>query len=110
MHLPHFPFSITDFKEVEAIRHSGTQGYAIWQTINRENIRIRLVRYSPGYIADHWCEKGHIIFCLEGEMTITLAHDNSEHILKAGMVYTVGDNSSSHSSKTKDGCLLFIVD
>jgi quercetin dioxygenase-like cupin family protein len=110
MNIPSFPFSITDFNDIEAVIHPGTTGHATWQTIYRNDIRIRLVKYSPGYQADHWCSKGHIIFCVEGEMTTTLESDNSKHLLKAGMVYTVGDGSSSHSSYSGDGCTLFIVD
>ncbi len=110
MKIPSFPFSITDFNDVEAVIHSGTTGHATWQTIYRNDIRIRLVKYSPGYQADHWCGKGHIIFCVDGEMVTTLESDNNTHVLKAGMVYTVGDDSSSHRSTSVYGCTLFIVD
>jgi hypothetical protein len=35
-------------------------------------IRVRKVEYSAGYKADHWCKKGHIILCTEGEMETEL--------------------------------------
>ncbi len=73
------------------------------------DIRLRLVEYSPGYKADHWCDKGHIIFCVKGEMTTELK-DGSKHVLKEGMVNHVGDNADSHRSFTQSGVTLFIVD
>jgi len=109
MNLSPFPFSITDFSTIESITHSGITGNAIWKTLHRDNIRIRLVVYSPNYLADHWCSKGHIVFCVEGEMETELKNA-TKHLLQKGMLYTVGDNSDVHRSFSKDGCTLFIVD
>ena len=74
-----------------------------------DNIRLRMVEYSSDYMADHWCDKGHIIFCIKGEM-VTELKDGTKHFLKEGMVYFVGDNADSHRSSTEKGVTLFIVD
>ena len=72
-------------------------------------IKIRMVEYSVGYVADHWCSKGHIIFCIYGEMETELK-DGRKFIFQQGMTYQVGDNSDAHCSSSAKGCKLFIVD
>lgn len=109
MQLSPFPFSITDFSTIAPVIHNGITGYAEWKTLQRDEIRIRLVTYSPNYLADHWCRKGHIIFCVEGTMETEL-QDGSNHLLRKGMMYTVGDNSGEHRTFSRDGCVIFIVD
>lgn len=109
MQLSAFPFSITDFSQIEGEIHSGTTGFAEWRTLFRDSVRIRLVTYSPGYLADHWCSKGHIIFCVEGEMETEL-NDGSKHLLRKGLLYTVGDNAGEHRTFSKEGCVILIVD
>ncbi|MGZ3933008.1 MAG: DHCW motif cupin fold protein [Bacteroidia bacterium] len=104
------PFQITDWEQIPKTEHAGETGTAYWQTLLFDSIRIRMVEYSPGYSADHWCEKGHIIYCIEGEMTTTLK-DGSRHVLKQGMSYKTTDNPRNpHSSLSAGGCKLFIVD
>ena len=103
------PFQTTDWAKIKATVHPGEQGAANWKTLNYNGLRIRMVEYSPGYIADHWCEKGHILFCLKGELKTELA-DGSVHILKPNMSYHVSDQVSKHRSSTAEGALLFIVD
>jgi hypothetical protein len=109
MHLPHHPFQTFDWSSVEKINYTGTSGYAIWQTIMMGDIRVRMVEYSAGYVADHWCSKGHIIYCVSGEMETEL-EDGRKFILKEGMTYHVGDESDAHRSSSINGCKLFIVD
>lgn len=109
MQLSPFPFSITDFSTIDPEIHNGITGQAIWRTVMCDNIRIRQVIYSPNYLADHWCSKGHIIFCAEGSMETEL-ENGSKHILNKGMMYTVGDNSDAHRTYSAAGCTLFIVD
>jgi quercetin dioxygenase-like cupin family protein len=104
-----FPFSITDFETIEAVTHPGITGQAEWKIIYRDEVRIRMVTYSADYLADHWCSKGHIIFCVEGEMETEL-QDGRKFLLSKGLIYTVGDNSDAHRSYSKNGCTLFIVD
>ncbi|MGZ3904060.1 MAG: DHCW motif cupin fold protein [Bacteroidia bacterium] len=103
------PFQITDWKNIEAVEHKGETGVAIWKTQQFGGLRIRMVEYSANYKADHWCEKGHIIFCIEGEMDTELA-DGSIHTLKKGMTYQVSDELSSHRTTSKNGVKLFVVD
>ena len=82
---------------------------AYWQTQMLSDIRVRLVEYSPGYKADHWCKKGHVLICFEGEMETEL-EDGRIMKLTKGMCYLVGDNNEAHRSSTTMGCKLFIID
>lgn len=109
MQITGIPFSTIDWSTIEPIIHEGEVGEAFWRTTYLNNIRIRLVEYSPGYLADHWCIKGHIIYCVEGEMTTELKDGRKFNMLK-GMTYTVGDDCEPHRSSTIHGCRLFIVD
>jgi quercetin dioxygenase-like cupin family protein len=106
---PSIPFTLMDWDTVPVERHNGETGHAEWKVIHIGSIRIRRVEYSPGYRADHWCDKGHVIFCIDGEMTTELK-DGQTFILKKGMSYHVGDNADSHCSSTMTGASLFIVD
>jgi quercetin dioxygenase-like cupin family protein len=109
MYFSPFAFSTTDWTTIEPVTYKGITGIATWKTIFKDEVRIRLVEYSEGYVADHWCSKGHIIFCVDGEMETEL-EDGRKLILSKGMMYTVGDNSDAHRTSTKNGCQLFIVD
>jgi quercetin dioxygenase-like cupin family protein len=109
VNIPNIPFGITTWSQIEATRHEGTTGYALWRTQHFGNIRVRMVEYSPGYEADHWCDKGHILLCLEGEMETELK-DGRRLTLKPGMSYQVGDDVMAHRSRTQSGATLFIVD
>ena len=103
------PFQTIDWESVGKTEHKGETGTSFWRTLQYDGIRIRMVEYSPGYFADHWCKKGHIIYCIRGKMTTEL-QNGKIFKLRAGMTYHVGDGSSSHRSFTKKGCILFIVD
>lgn len=109
MEMTNIPFGTTDWSKVEPTEHKGTRGIATWRTQNFGTIRVRRVEYSPGYLADHWCSKGHILFCLEGELHTEL-EDGRKFILQPGMSYQVADNAEPHRSFTETGATLFIVD
>jgi quercetin dioxygenase-like cupin family protein len=109
MRIPAFPFAIANWTEVEATTHPGETGVAHWRTLNFGNIRVRMVEYSPGYRADHWCEKGHVLLCLEGELHTQLREGRTE-VLRPGMSYQVGDGMEPHRSYSPTGAKLFIVD
>lgn len=109
MEMSAIPFGTTDWSLVEATEHQGERGVARWRTREFGGIRVRMVEYSPGYLADHWCSKGHILFCLEGELATEL-EDGRRFLLKAGMSYQVADNAEAHRSSTATGAKLFIVD
>ena len=109
MNLKDIPFSATDWSGVEATTHAGETGSATWRTQNFGDIRVRMVEYSAGYLADHWCEKGHILLCLAGELQTEL-RDGRLVVLTAGMSYQVADNTMAHRSASARGATLFIVD
>jgi hypothetical protein len=109
MQLEQFDFQTIDWESIPIEQYAGEKGLAYWQVFMMNNIRIRKVIYSPGYQADHWCKKGHIILCTEGEMETTLENGHSVKLNK-GMTYVVGDESEAHCSSTQTGCELFIVD
>ena len=109
MKLAAFPFQTLDWSALPTEIHSGTSGLATWRIFRMNDIRIRMVEYSAGYLADHWCSKGHIIYCIEGEMKTTL-EDGRIYTLSAGMSYQVGDDCEAHQSASENGCRLFIVD
>jgi quercetin dioxygenase-like cupin family protein len=103
------PFGTTDWSAVEATTHPGEIGTATWRTRHFGQIRVRVVEYSPGYRADHWCQKGHILLCLEGELETTL-EDGRTFTLTPGTSYQVADGAEPHRSSTATGAKLFIVD
>lgn len=103
------PFQITNWEIIPKQEHKGETGVAYWQTLQFGDLRIRMVEYSKNYKADHWCKKGHIIYCIEGEMTTELS-DGTEHQMTAGMTYQVSDDLSSHRTYSTKGVKLFIVD
>ncbi|TAJ88562.1 MAG: hypothetical protein EPO10_24330 [Reyranella sp.] len=103
------PFGTTDWESVERTEHPGETGKAFWRTRTFNNIRVRIVEYTPGYLADHWCQKGHILLVLEGELSTELA-DGRTVTLKQGQSYQVADNTLGHRSRTAKGAKLFIVD
>jgi hypothetical protein len=109
MHMAGIPFGTTDWSAVEPTSHKGEVGIATWRTRQFGDIRVRMVEYSPGYLADHWCEKGHILFCIEGELDTELA-DGRRFVLRPGMSYQVADGAEPHRSRTDKGARLFIVD
>jgi len=109
MKMSSFPFQTINWEGIVKEVHNGITGKAWWQVFMMNEIRVRLVEYSAGYLADHWCNKGHVIYCLEGEMETEL-EDGRKFILSKGMTYHVGDDCEAHRSSTKSGCKLFIVD
>lgn len=109
MKIQDIPFGITDWSAIERTGHPGDTGIAYWRTQRFGEIRVRMVEYSPGYLADHWCEKGHVLLCLEGELRTELA-DGRVFTLTAGMSYQVADGAEPHRSSTGTGAVLFIVD
>jgi hypothetical protein len=109
MNTKNIPFQIIDWTKIPKTEHKGETGIAYWQTIQFEGLRIRMVEYSKGYIADHWCTKGHIVHCLEGDFVSELNNEN-KFILTKGMTYVVTDDLSSHRSITENGVKLLIID
>ncbi len=103
------PFQTIDWSAIPKIEHKGKTGSAVWQTLQHSGLRIRIVEYSSGYVADHWCSKGHVVHCLHGQLTSEL-NDGRSFELKEGMSYVVSDDMGSHRSSTRDGATLLIID
>jgi quercetin dioxygenase-like cupin family protein len=103
------PYQTIDWDSIPKTEHKGETGTAYWQTAQFQGLRIRIVEYTKGYMADHWCQKGHIVHCLEGEFVSEL-NDGSEFLMKNGSTYVVSDGLSSHRSFTKNGVKLLIID
>ncbi|MGV8832404.1 MAG: DHCW motif cupin fold protein [Devosia sp.] len=103
-------FTVTDWGQMPATEHPGETGMALWRTMTIGDVRVRQVEYSAGYLADHWCDRGHILYVLEGELVSELK-DGRTTVMKAGMSYQVSDfGDAAHRSSTKHGAKLFIVD
>jgi len=109
MQMTGIPFGTTDWSGVEHTEHPGERGVAHWRTRHFGDIRVRMVEYSPGYLADHWCVKGHVLLCLAGELRTELA-DGRTFVLTPGTSYQVSDGAEPHRSATETGATLFIVD
>lgn len=109
MLIANIPFHTTDWSHIEPTEHPGETGIATWRTLQFGEIRVRMVEYPPGYIADHWCAKGHILFLFEGEL-VTELQDGRTFLLTPGMSYQVADGDGMHRSVTDVGAKLFVVD
>ncbi|MFY1017665.1 hypothetical protein FIV02_06245 [Pseudomonas sp. THAF187a] len=109
MHIRDIAFGITDWSAVTPTEHPGETGLARWRTCQFGEVRVRMVEYSPGYLADHWCRKGHVLLCLEGELHTEL-EDGRVFVLGPGMSYQVADDAEAHRSFTEQGARLFVVD
>jgi quercetin dioxygenase-like cupin family protein len=109
MKMQNIPFGTTDWSQIERVEKSAQAGQAFWRTQQFGDVRVRMVEYTPGYVSDHWCIKGHILLCLEGEMHTEL-EDGRTFTLTAGTSYQVADNAEPHRSTSPLGAKLFIVD
>ena len=103
------PFMTIDWSAIPATEHPGTTGVARWRTVEVGNVRARMVEYTAGYLADHWCERGHALFVLEGEL-VTDLKDGRSFTLRAGTSYLVASGAEPHRSSTSSGARLLIVD
>lgn len=109
MKIHDIPFMTTDWAQVAKTNHPGETGSARWRTVEVGNVRVRMVEYTPGYLADHWCSRGHILLVLEGEL-VTELKDGRRFTLRPGMSYQVATDAEPHRSSTSIGAKLFIVD
>lgn len=109
MRITDLPFGITNWAEVAPEEHAGTTGVAMWRTRQFGPVRVRMVEYSPGYLADHWCQKGHFLLVVAGELITELA-DGRRFTLGPGMSYQVADGAEAHRSCTTAGATIFVVD
>lgn len=109
MKLADIPFQTIDWSSIAPTTHAGEQGAATWRTVQAGDVRVRMVEYSAAYVADHWCEKGHVLFVVDGEL-VTELRDGRTVSLRAGASYVVADGDGAHRSRAPLGARLFIVD
>jgi hypothetical protein len=109
MKIEALPFGTVDWSAVERITHAGLTGHAHWRTRQFGDVRVRMLEYSAGYLADHWCSKGHFLLCLDGELETELA-DGRRFTLQPGMSYHVADGAEPHRSSTQVGAKLYVID
>jgi hypothetical protein len=102
-------YQAIDWTNVPRMEYEGESGTSYWRTLQLPGLRIRIVEYSKGYLADHWCQKGHIVHCLEGEF-VNEQQDGAKTVMHQGMTYVVSDEASSHRSRSENGATLLIVD
>lgn len=107
--MSNIPFQTIDWNSIEKVEYKGAAGFALWQTIQFDGLRVRLVEYSKGYCSNHWCQKGHIVYCLEGELISELSTGEKNKLTK-GVSYVVSDELSSHRSSSETGTKLLIID
>ena len=102
--------TVTDWSQEPMSEHSGATGHATSRTIRAGKAQMRLISYAPGYSSDSWCRKGHILFVVEGELTVE--HENGRCCeIGAGMSYQVGDDyGSPHRVSSRSGATIFVVD
>jgi hypothetical protein len=103
------PFQTINWNFIEKSFHPGQAGSAVWQTFQWPGLRLRIVEYPAGYLADHWCTRGHIVHCLSGEFVSEMQNGDS-FALSEGMTYLVSDDLSTHRSRTSTGVKLLIID
>ncbi len=110
MEIPALPFTVTHWSSVPPTLHPGETGQAIWRSFAIGDLRVRLVEYTAGYLADHWCDRGHVLYVLEGELDTEL-RDGRKFKLTPGTSYQVSNHGdAAHRSSTRTGAKLFIVD
>ncbi len=107
--MSNYAFQTIDWADIAPTEHPGETGLSLWRTVQLEGLRLRIVEYSPGYLADHWCQKGHIVHCLEGALNSELQGGQTFRLNK-GMTYVVSDDLSSHRSYSETGVKLLIID
>jgi hypothetical protein len=103
------PFQTIDWRSIASTEHPGEHGVAHWRTREVGNVRVRIVEYAPGYLADHWCERGHVVHVIDGDL-VTELRDGRRFVLAAGESYVVADGDGAHRSSTRRGARLLIVD
>jgi quercetin dioxygenase-like cupin family protein len=109
MQLTGVPFGTTDWSKIDPTAHPGETGMALWRAYQFGSARVRMIEYRPGYLANHWYRKGHILLCLDGRLETEL-DDGRTFPLAFGMSYQVADNAEAHRSSNDTGAKLFVVD
>jgi hypothetical protein len=107
--MEHLPLEATDWGSVEEERQPGATGHAISKTRSYADVRVRFIEYTPGYLADHWCSKAHVIYCIAGEISIEL--DNGHRLnVRKGMSLATEQDGTRHRLSSDIGAVIFVVD
>lgn len=93
----------------QAEKSLGTSGFVFSKSVDLGTIRMRQLSFSENYEADHWCEKGHIIHVLAGELIIEY-QDGSQVTIPTGQSLILGDSISLHKAKTESESTVLIID
>jgi quercetin dioxygenase-like cupin family protein len=109
MKMEALPFTNIVWTDLSVTQSNGESGTAASREVTVGDMRIRLVEFSPGYKADHWCSKGHVVFVLEGELSTTL-EDGRTFETRPGNLFVIGDDRDTHRAHTSSGAKVFIVD
>ena len=110
MELKSFAADLIDWSRTSESAHPGESGAAAVRSHQLGSIQLRLVVYSANYVADHWCQKGHIVFVVAGHLVIEHQHGTT-YALAPGMTYYVADDDGlPHRVLSKNGATIFIVD
>jgi quercetin dioxygenase-like cupin family protein len=110
MKINNIPFQVTDWSKITPEEYKGKTGTSFWRTFEEGNVRVRMVEYSAGFYADHWCPRGHVLLVLDGEVVVKL-QDGTEHRLIRGMSFQAGDDDRNpHLAYSETGAKVFIVD
>jgi hypothetical protein len=110
MKLDNLPLGAIDWTEIAPALMKGETGTVTQRVREFGPNRLRLVEYGAGYLADHWCHKGHVIHVLKGDLDIEY-EDGTKTALSAGLTWHVGDDTGApHRVRCARGSIVFIVD
>jgi len=110
MKLPEMAFTPLDWSAIAPVEVPGTTGTSHWRSFEAGDLRVRIVDYGPGFEADHWCDRGHVLHVLSGVLGLRLK-DGREITLAPGEGFCVSDHGdAAHLVFTEEGCRAFIVD
>lgn len=108
--LPANAFHEVAWESLPAQEHPGAPGTSTWRTFQVGGARTRVVDYSPGFVSDHACPRGHILLVLEGEIEVLL-QDGRRFTLGQGQGFVAGDDPANpHRARSSSGAKVFIVD
>ena len=110
MNLNHFPAGITDWSQTSESVHPGSPGTATVRSRQIGDIQLRLVVYSPNYLADHWRHKGHIVFVVAGDLMIEYQHSLTYKLVPGTSYHVADGDGPAHRVLTENGATVFIVD
>jgi quercetin dioxygenase-like cupin family protein len=111
MKLANMPETTIDWSLIAETEIQGASGFSNTRAHQSGEVQQRIVEYAPGYLADHWCAKGHVIYVIAGALTIEHENEEPACALSAGMSWQVADGEGpAHRVRSENGATVFIVD